>query len=447
MSTQRLEQLKKIVPGMVALPGEERYTQASQLFKRTLAPRVVVRPESTADMSSVVRFLNEVGLPIVTKSGGHSNIPYEIGDDIALIDLSALSSIEVIDKEKGLVRFGTGALAGTVADELDRYGLGLASGDSRVVGMGGLVTGGGLGFLVRKYGALVDSIISMEVVVADGSVIEATKDHHADLFWAVRGGGSNFGIVTHVVCQAHPVKEVFEMTCKYPISNAAKIIKGWRNVMRQAPAELSTVLTVLPARDDAAASILIHGCFLGDNEAAAKKACAPLLTLGESIDAVMHLTLYKDMLEAGPPRATSRRSIARNAFFRTFTDDVIDAIAELCATGTPPVLQIRHVAGAMNSYPVDMTAFSHRDSEVLIYHGTSVPFEATDQDVNAALAAWRTIERLGTGSYMNMTSEVTQAEIARTYPPQALQRLQAIKNRYDPNNYFHVNFNVQPSSV
>ncbi|HEU5122157.1 MAG TPA: FAD-binding oxidoreductase [Candidatus Saccharimonadales bacterium] len=446
MNIETLDRLKAVARGKIFLPRDEVYEKASQFFKRTLAPNVVLRPESAEDMAAMIHVLSKDRPPIVIKSGGHSNIVYDIPDDAVLVDLSALSSIKVIDADKGIVQVGTGTLAGEVADILDTYKLGLASGDSRVVGIGGLATGGGLGFLVRKYGALVDNIISVEVVVADGAIIEASEDRHPELFWAVRGGGSNFGIVTQVTFQAHPVKEVHEAVISYPLQNVAAVIKGWRDVMRKAPAELTSILTVLPARAEAPASIVIHGCFLGADTKTAETAYAPLAALGKPLKYAVQAMRYKDILESGPPRSTGKRAIARNVFLKTLTDDVIATIATLCEDGAPPVLQIRHVAGAMNERPADSTAFSHRDSEVLIYHGTSVAFDATDEDIAAALAAWRAIEPFGTGGYINMSSEATEAELARAFPPEALRRLRHIKKQYDPHNVFRINYNIRPES-
>lgn len=445
MDREELEHIRKIIPGMVALPGDKVYEEASQLFKRTLAPSIVVRPESGKDMAAAIRFLGEHKLPFVIKNGGHSNIVYGVPRGVVLIDLSALAAIKIIDAKKGLVQVGGGALAGEVADELGAHGLGLASGDSRVVGIGGLGTGGGLGFLVRKHGALVDSIVSAEVVTANGEAIEANENHHADLFWAIRGGGSNFGVVTRFTFQAHPVRSVSEATISYPLKNAARVITGWRNAMRQAPAELTTILMILPPKADSPASIVIHGCFLGTDKAA-EDAYAPFLSLDEPVQHGMHTILYKDVLAGGPPRSTSQLELARNMFLKTFTDEAIGAIAKLCEEGTPPVLQIRHIAGAMNEHPADMTAFSHRDSEVLIYHGTSVAFGATDEEIDAALAAWHTIEAFGTGCYINMSSENTATEIAKAFPPGTLRRLQSIKVQYDPDNIFSVNYNIPPVS-
>lgn len=443
MDTEKLEYIQKIIPGMVALPGDKVYEEASRLFKRTLTPSVAVRPKSSKDMAVAIHFLSEHKLPIAIKSGGHNNIVYDIPDGVVLIDLSALAAIKIVDAEKGLVQVGGGALAGAVADELGKHGLGLASGDSRVVGIGGLATGGGLGFLVRRYGALVDDIISAEVVTASGDVIEASEDQHADLFWAIRGGGSNFGIATRFTLQAHPVGSVSEATISYPLKNAARVITGWRDAMRQAPAELTTILTILPPKADRPASIVVHGCFLGTDKAA-EIAYDPFLSLDESVQHSIHTIPYKDVLAGGPPRSTSKLEIARNVFLEKFTDEAIGAIAKLCEEGTPPVLQIRHVAGAMNERPADMTAFSHRDSEVLIYHGTSVAFGATNEEIDAALTDWHTLEPFGTGCYINMSSDDTDAEIARAFPPETLQRLRSIKKQYDPDNIFSINYNIHP---
>jgi hypothetical protein len=446
METKILEALRKAIPSSIALPGDEIYESASSFFKRTLAPGVVIRPSSSKEMAIAVRLVNEHGLPLAIKSGGHSNIVYNLKDGGALIDLSALKSIRVVDAENGLVEIGTGALGGEVADELDRYDLAIASGDSRVVGIGGLATGGGLGFLVRKYGALVDDIVAAEVVTADGRVLTADKNTNADLLWAVRGGGSNFGIVTHVTIQAHPVGSVFETKIRYPLDDAKHIIKGWRDAMRSAPDELTTILTIIPKKAETPGSILIHGCFTGDDETYARDGIKPLLTLGEPSEHSLQSKRYKDLLEDMSFRATSKLSIARNMFVETISDEFIDTIIHLANRNVLPVIQIRHTAGAMNQQSADLTAFSHRESEALIFYSTSVEFDATDQEMSSALEAWRSIEPFSSGCYINMSSEATESEIARAFPPDTLKRLRKIKTQYDPENHFNTNYNILPTS-
>ncbi len=444
MDAKKLKALSELIPDSIALPGSELYEKASQFFKRTLAPNIVVRPTSSEEMAVIIHFINENKLPFAIKSGGHSNIVYDLADDIILIDLAALAEVEIADKEKGLIRVGSGALAGKVANKLDQHGLALASGDSRVVGIGGLATGGGLGFLVRKYGALVDDVVSLEVVTADGTIVEANKNANDDLFWAIRGSGSNFGIVTHLTIQAHPVTNVFEVTVSYPLENTATIIKGWRNTMRNAPAEFTSILTVLPSKADTPGSVLIHGCVIGADETIAKEIVAPLLIIGKPNRYSLEPMRYKDILEDMSFRATARYSIARNAFLKTFTDEAIDTIARLSDQGTLPVLQIRHVAGVMNQRPLAMTAFSHRDSEVLVYYSTSVDFNATEKEIHASLEAWRILEPLGSGCYINMSSLATKTEVARAFPPEVLKRLEKIKKQYDPANIFSANYNIPP---
>ncbi len=442
MNAQKIDELKSLISGVVAVSGDDVYKKASEMFTRTITPGVVVRPSSSKDVAATVQFVKRHAIPFAIRSGGHSNIANRLDEGILLIDMSGLASIEIVDADKCLVRVGTGALWHEVATELEKHDLGISSGDTRTVGVGGLATGAGLGWMIRKYGPVVDNIVSAEVVTAQGSVLEVSNDKHADLFWAIRGGGSNFGIVTQFTFKAHSVKGVFAGMIMYPMENVAMVIKGWRDAMRKAPAELTTMLTTLPSMGEGPASIMITTCFEGTDKALSDQVYAPFLALGEVMHQDISLKPYGDVLEEGmlPP---GMRVIVHNTFLKEFTDDAIDTIAELCQD-TPPILQIRHVAGVMNDHPADATAFSHRDSEVLIVNPTFVLPTASAEEIEVATASWRKIQPFGQGPYLNLLSEDTGKEVIDAYPPETLKRLRKIKAEYDPENIFKTNYNIEP---
>lgn len=442
MDEQKIKELQQAVKGTIARPGEEAYVKASKMLFHTVEPGVVVRPVSSADVAATIGFARKHDLPLAIRSGGHHNVASRLPAGMVLIDLSGLAAIAVLDAEQGTVRVGAGALWHEVASALEPHGLGISSGDTRTVGVGGLTTGAGLGWMVRKYGPVVDNILSAEVVTADGSILQASPDENPDLFWAIRGGGSNFGVVTQFVFRAHKVQGIFDGLITFPLQDTGKVLKGWRDAMRQAPAELTTMFMTIPSFGAAPPMIMIRGCFESTDKAAADRAFAPFLKLGKPTNQKITEKPYKDMLEdaAMPPNT---RVVNHNAFLQELTDEVIDVIDKLCQ-GTVPILQIRHIAGEMNKTAPDATAFSHRDSEVLILHPVFVPPTASKQDIETALGSWRQLEPFSQGCYLNLMSEDTGTELAQAFPPATLKRLQKIKAQYDPDNVFHTNYNIPP---
>lgn len=443
MDAQRLKELKNLISGTVATAGEAVYSKAAEAFFRTISPSVVVQPASAEDVAVVVRFATKYSIPLAIRSGGHNNITSRLTDNTLLIDMSGLASVEVVDKSQRLVQVGTGALWHRVANALAPHGWAISSGDNGSVGVGGLATTTGVGWMIRKYGPVVDSIVSAEVVTADGQIIVTSETNHPDLFWAIRGGGSNFGVVTHITLRAQPVKDVWMGMITYSIEDTSRVLRGWRDVMRQVPPELSSMLMTLPGKAGAPASIVIRGCYADNDQLAAERAYGPLFTLARDGHHELKLMPYKDTLDHAPPRS-SNRVIINNICMREFTDQAIDTITKLCAT-TPPIFQIRHVAGAMNQQPLEATAFSQRDSEILIVNPTSLPADATDHEITSSLNPWRTIRPLGNGCFINFLTEDTGFELAKAYRPTTLKRLRTIKSKYDPNNVFKNNYNIRPA--
>lgn len=442
MDLQKIQDLKTLISGTIAVPGDAIYDTARTMFEHTITPSVVVRPVSPEDIAATLLFVSKHKVSLGIRSGGHGSIDSHVANDMLLIDMSHFNTTEVLNTDEGLVRIGAGALWHQVAAELDEYKLGLSSGDTRTVGVGGLATGGGLGWMVRKYGPLVDSIVAVEIVTADGSVINASQHENADLFWAVRGGGSNFGVVTYFTFEAHRVTNVFTGTIVYPLAHTRHILQGWRDAMRVAPDELSTILTILPSLGGAPPAIIIKGCFIGTDKTAADTAYAPFTKLSEVVRQNIASEPYMDLLEDAK-RPTNSKVIVQNAFLKEFSNEAIDAIVEIC-NDKPLILQIRHVAGAMNKRAHDATAFSHRDSEVLIVNPAFVLPPGTNKEQEIATAPWQKIKPFGQGVYLNLLSEDTGNEVAMAFPAATLERLRKIKSLYDPENIFTTNYNITP---
>jgi FAD/FMN-containing dehydrogenase len=230
--------------GDIIEPGDAEYERASRSVLVAGTPTYVLRPASIGDVQAGVRFAADTGLPLSVRGGGHGFSGFGTNDDGIVIDLSRLSDVEVVDEERHLVRIGGGATWGQVMDALAPLGLAISSGDTRSVGVGGLTLSGGIGWKVRKYGLALDQLVAAEVVTAGGDVLRASADEHAELFWAIRGGGGNVGIVTVLEFAAHATTDVFHGRIVFPASEAAAVLQGWAEYVRRAPEELTLLASV-----------------------------------------------------------------------------------------------------------------------------------------------------------------------------------------------------------
>ncbi len=422
-------------------PGSPDYDRVSSTLMRKGAPALVLRPKTADDVALAIRCGIENNMVISVRSGGHSNAGLSTNYDGLVIDLHHFTQIELLDHQKHLVRIGAGATWGQVADFLSPHGLAISSGDTKTVGVGGLISGGGIGWMVRKYGLTIDHIIAAQVVTADGSILNAGHSENPDLFWAVRGGGGNVGIVTHIDVTAEPISEVLWGTITYAIADLPQVLKGWRDAMRHAPEELTTMLMVFPMQfGQMPPTVMIMSCYAGGDEPAARMAIEPLRHLATPTHEDISKQPYSSVLGDAhvPP---DMQVINNNMFVQDLNDELIDRI---CAQ-KEQIFQIRSVGGAMNRVATHETAFAHRNSEALIVCPAFVPQNATESDVETALKPWRNIAKYSDGAYVNFFSTAAALQIEAAYPAATYKRLSQIKAVYDPQNVFNHNFNVKPA--
>lgn len=442
MSLSNLDTLKQDFSGEVILPGDDHYDEASKTFVHKGQPAIIVRPADTADIASVLAFATQNRLEISIRSGGHSGQGFSTNDDGMVIDLCLINKVELIDKDKHIVRLGSGAEWGEVAVALKQYGLALSSGDTRTVGVGGLSVGGGIGWIVRKYGLAIDSLMAAEVVTADGRVLRASATENPELFWAIRGAGSNFGVITYFEFVAHPVEKVYAGTIQYGLDDLPRVLKGWRDSMRTADENLTTMLVIMPSFMGNPPAAMIMCCFADDDEAAAEAALQPFKELGKIVRQDVIRKDYAEVLEeAHPPQGV--KIIVHDGFVDDFSDELIQTIAAQYSNEGGPVLQIRSLGGVMNRVPANETAFAHRSSEALIVCPSFIPPNAPDQAVKGALKPWEAIAAFTSGMYGNLLGN-TEVNIQAIYPDATYRRLVQIKKTYDPENIFHNNFNIKP---
>lgn len=435
--------LRQAVNGKVILPGDAPYEQVRNAFAAPGSPAVVVQPVNESDVALAIAYAQENDLVLSVRGGGHNMAGLSTNEGGLVIDLSNINKVEIIDSTRHLVRIGGGAKWGDVAKVLGEKGLAISSGDTNSVGVGGLTLGGGIGWMVRKHGLAIDNVVGAELVTADGRTLQVSAEKHPDLFWAIRGGGGNFGVVTHFTFAAHPVGKVFAGKITYPLDNVAELLKGWRDYMRVADENLTTMVMLMPSFGGKPPAATILCCYADDDKVAATKAIDPLRKFGKVVHDDVTEKEYHDVLEDVPPPA-GMKALVHNIVAKTFSDELIQAVVAATGQQTPPILQIRSFGGAMARVPGDATAMAWRDCEVMVLGANMFPPTAPPAAEQSALALWKTIAAFGSGSYINFISTASSRDVALIYPEAIYKRLAKVKAKYDPQNVFNQNYNIKP---
>ncbi|KQZ68852.1 FAD-binding oxidoreductase [Nocardioides sp. Root151] len=425
-------------------PGDEEYDDAARVFFGTGAPELVVRPRDADEVAAALAHAVRRGLAVSVRSGGHSLLGHGTNTGGMVIDLRHLDGIEVLDVDRRVVRVGGGATWGRVAEALDPRGWALTSGDTAGVGVGGLTLGGGFGWMVRRHGLAIDNLVAARVVTAGGRLLTASATENPQLFWALRGGGGNFGVVVSFDFVAQPVATVHRGTVTYQLDDVAELVVRWRDAMRAAPEELTSTLVLPPAVPGQIPEAMVLLCYAGQGDvAAANDAIEPLLELGTVLRASISECRYADLLEdaAAPP---GLRVAGRNTLVRSVNDEVITAIDRLHRSPAPAMIALRSLGGAFSRVQREATAFAHRDAEAMVLCMAMLPESATDDDVARALQPWEPVAARGIGSYTNFQGSASAADVAAAYPPATYARLSLVKRAYDPGNVFAHNHNVLP---
>lgn len=416
------------------------------MFNHNAHPAVIVECADDADVAAAIQFATKHDLKLSVRSGGHSGLGFGTNDDGVVIDLSRINKVKIIDEANRIVRIGAGAHWGEVAKQLAPHKLAISSGDTTSVGVGGLTLGAGVGWMVRGHGLAIDNVVAFEMVDADGKNLRATADENPDLFWALRGGGGNFGVVTTIEFRAHSNDGIFGGTITYGVDKRAEILTNWVAYMRTAVPELNSTLMIAPGFGPGQSpQVMILVCYAGSDESKAQAAVQPLRELGDTptSDDVAPKA-YHEMLEEAMPLGDMVIRV-RNGFVKGFSDELTKTIAEHFGAPGTPFLQIRAVGGAMNDVPSDATAFAHRDAEAFMLMPTFGPAGSTDEAVNEqADELWAPLQPFVSGAYVNFLTDTREESVQQVYPPATLARLRKVKAEYDPVNVFHRNINIKP---
>jgi FAD/FMN-containing dehydrogenase len=448
-----ISQLRSELNGQMIEPDDDGYDEARTLFYGGIdrRPAVVVRVADATDVSRVVTLARETGLPLAVRSGGHSIAGHSMSEGGIVLDLSEMKAFDVDAKERtAWAETGLTAAEFTAAAAAHRLALGF--GDTGSVGIGGLTLGGGVGYLVRKHGLTIDDLLAADIVTADGELLRVDAESHPDLFWAIRGGGGNFGVVTRFRFGLHELDTVVGGMLLLPAT--PETIHAFVAEAEAAPEELSTMANVMPAPpmpfvpedQHGKLSILALMCFAGDTEAG-EKALAPFRALATPIADMLKPMPYPEIY---PPDEEEYHPMAVG--HTMFVDEVdraaTETIVERLEASTAPmrVAQLRVLGGAMARVPNDATAFAHRDRRLMVNVGAvyEEPEDRAEHEawVRACSAA---LQKGETGAYMNFLGDEGEARIHEAYPGPTWDRLARIKARYDPTNLFRLNQNVPPA--
>lgn len=432
--------------GDIIEPGDPAYAEASRAVLASGSPEVVLRPGDAADVQAAVAFAVGSGRPVAVRGGGHSFSGFGTADAGVVVDLQRVDEVQVLDPGRGLVRVGGGATWGQVADALAPHDLAISSGDTRSVGVGGLTLSGGIGWKVRRHGLALDSLVAAEVVTADGELRRATTREHADLFWALRGGGGNLGVVTAFEFAAQPTTEVFFGALAFPAEQAASVLRGLADYLRTGPEEVTAnVVLANPFAGGAQAPVDVHVAFDGDDPDLAARALDPIRGLGTVLSDSVRLQPYREVLEEGVVPPPGIDFWTRSAFVEgEAVDEALEILARVAASERPPIVTLRTVGGAVARVDEHATAYAHRTAELMVATTLIGPGPVVDSARPAMRAVWDRLAPHVRGAYANFLTDAGEEEVSAIFPGETFGRLASVKRAYDPDNVFSRNHNVPP---
>jgi hypothetical protein len=420
-------------------------------------PAAVVRVADSADIAAVVTIARENSLEVAVRSGGHSGAGHGTTEGGLVIDLHDMKRVDV-DPAARTVWADAGATAGEVSAAADEHGLVVGFGDTASVGIGGITTGGGIGYLVRKYGLTIDNLVGAEVVTADGEIRKVNASSEPDLFWAIRGGGGNAGVVARFQYRLHELGDAYGGMLFLPAT--ADTIAGFVAAAAAAPDELSTIANVMPCPpmpfvpEEVHGSLVIMGLlFWSGRPEDGEAAIAPFRALATPIADMVRPMRYPEMFPPEEPPAEDAPHFipsSRILFMKHVDRDVAQSIVDTLATAPSAmgVAQIRVLGGAMARVPADATAFAFRDAPIMTVVA-GITFDPAERETNERWVEVfkATLDQGFNGAYVNFINDEGAARVHDAYPAATWDRLAEIKRRYDPTNLFHRNQNVPPATA
>jgi FAD/FMN-containing dehydrogenase len=443
-----LSDFKASLRGPLLLPGDDGYDHARSLWNGMIdkRPALIARCAGVADVIACVHFARANNVLVSVRGGDHSAAGTALCDGGLTIDLSAMKSVRV-DPARRTARAEGGTRWGDFDHATQAFGLATTGGTNSDTGIAGLTLGGGLGWLAGKYGLACDNLLAADVVTADGRLLTASATENQDLFWALRGGSGNFGVVTSFEYRLHRVGPVLGGMVVHPFERARDVLRLYSDFSRGIPDEVNTIGALLTAPEGfRVAAIAV--CYNGSLEEG-EKVLRPLREFGPPlVDQIgpMPYAAVQSMMDATFPRG--RRYYWKASLMNRISDDAIDAMIEYFAAAPSPhtVVGFQQLGNAANRVGPDETAFSHRDApyDFLMLSGWDDPSEA-DRNIQWTRELYRGIQPfLHGGIYVNAFAEDFEQGVKDAYRPRTYARLVSLKRTYDPTNFFRINPNIQP---
>ena len=427
--------------GQVILPGDEMYESARLVWNRAIDrhPALIVRCADVPGVVRAIEFARTYDLIVAVRGGGHSQAGHSVCDSGLVIDLGKMRSIRV-DSQSSVVHAGAGVRVGALDRVTQEYGLATPSGGCPTVGIAGLTLGGGETALMAKYGTACDNVLSAEVVTADGRVLTASSQENPDLYWAIRGGSGNFGIVTSFKLRLYPVTQVLAGALTFPVARARDVLPFYRDFMKTAPDELQTFAGLMPVKEGSVLAIAIVYC--GDAKAGEKVVEALRSKLRPQQDDVKMISYLESQNFFIPPSA----SFGTGGFLPEMSDEVVNVLAAHFQEAPPSSTAMwNDYHGAVTRVAVGDMAFPLRQPgyDLFISAAWSTPAEKSAA-VNWVTRFREAMRPFSRGVYVNTMGEESEERVREAYGTN-YKRLATLKAKYDPTNFFHLNQNIKPA--
>lgn len=443
--------------GEVVGPGDSGYEQHRKVWNGSIdrTPAVIARCAGVADVRNALRFATGHDLRVAVRGGGHSFPGYSVCDDGLVVDLSPMRGIRV-DPDQRTARVQAGALLGELDRETQAFGLAVTSGIVTHTGVAGLTLGGGLGWMMRKYGLTIDNLLSVDVVTADGEFVTANENHNADLFWGLRGGGGNFGIATEFEFRLHPFgPEVYAGPVFWAMEDTPQVLRFYRDWIADCPDEVMTIviqrrapaLPAIPPELVGRHVIGIAACYAGDVDEG-ERVLRPLKAFGQpllDLCARKPYLAHQSMFDPGFQHGWWY--YFRSCDVAVLTDDVIDIAAEHGRRIVSPIstLALWQLGGAVSRVGEGETAYGGRDAGFAFnINGNSYTADGFEAEREWARTYWSALSPYHQGVYVNFMMEEGEERVRQAYGPEKYERLKTLKRKYDPGNVFRLNQNIPP---
>jgi FAD/FMN-containing dehydrogenase len=453
-----VEKLAARVRGQVLQPGDDGYDGARRVWNAMIDrhPALIVRCVGAADVLDAVAFARAHDLVVAVRGGGHNVAGNATCDGGMVIDLSPMKSLRV-DPARRVARAAPGLTWGEFDHETQAFGLALTGGIQSTTGIAGFTLGGGFGYLARKHGLTCDNLLSADVVTAEGRFVTASADENADLFWGLRGGGGNFGVVTSFEFRLFPLGPVLGGLLIYPATSATAVLRFYRDFVATAPDELFTIpiLTTAPAAPYVPAHL--HGkpvlyvavCYSGD-PAAGERVVQPLRAFGPPDADLLEIKPYREvqtLLDAANP--SGRHNYWKAEYLTGYSDAAIETIVAFAARAPSPYCKvlIPQLQGAIGRVGREETAYSHRQAPILLnINAMWTDPASSDEQIAWARDFWAAMQPFSAGGvYVNFLNNEGEERVRAAYDVATYERLAALKQKYDPTNFFRLNQNIKPA--